>query len=188
MVSAALVAAIFEQHHMKKGHSIHFVDHWARVLENGRKLAPLTGARLDVVELFSVFHDAGRQNDGYDDRHGARGSLLARDLRGILFDLDHAGFHLLVEACDRHTEGETDADVTIQTCWDADRLDLGRAGYIPKPAKLCTSAARDSQMIEWAHNRSTRFVVPGLVLSEWGLCKDRSEIFVKCRSDLPDPL
>jgi uncharacterized protein len=40
------------------------------------------------------------------------------------------------------------------TCWDADRLDLGRIGIRPKGTKLCTSAARDPAVIEWAYQRS----------------------------------
>ncbi|MBT5083254.1 MAG: hypothetical protein HOM62_22025 [Rhodospirillaceae bacterium] len=49
-----------------------------------------------------------------------------------------------------------DADITVQTCWDADRLDLGRAGIVPDPRYLCTDAAKEPRMIEWAHNRATK--------------------------------
>ena len=169
MITAALVIAIIEQHALKDRHSIHFVDHWARVLENGRRLAPLSGARLDVVEYFAVFHDAGRQGDGRDQFHGRRGADIARKMRGSLFDLDAAGFELLVQACSEHTDGKIEGDVTVQTCWDADRLDLGRAGHFPDHMKLCTPAARDTQMIEWAYDRSIRFIVPEWVGTEWNL-------------------
>ena len=64
-----------------------------------------------------------------DDGHGQRGAELAAELRGTLFDLPDADFELLYEACARHTDGLTDADITIQTCWDADRLDLGPRGH-----------------------------------------------------------
>jgi hypothetical protein len=33
-------------------------------------------------------------------------------------------------------------DVTIQTCWDADRLDLGRVGIRPDPARMGTEAGK----------------------------------------------
>jgi uncharacterized protein len=46
--------------------------------------------------------------------------------------------------------------VTVQTCWDADRLDLGRVGKHPHPRYLCTPAARDREVIEWAYRRSVR--------------------------------
>jgi uncharacterized protein len=42
----------------------------------------------------------------------------------------------------------------VQTCWDADRLDLGRVGKRPDPRRLCTPAARDRDVIEWAYRRS----------------------------------
>jgi hypothetical protein len=47
-------------------------------------------------------------------------------------------------------------DITAQTCWDADRLDLGRVGTTPKAEYLCTNAARDPDMIEWAHGRAVK--------------------------------
>jgi uncharacterized protein len=46
-------------------------------------------------------------------------------------------------------------DITVLTCWDADRLDLGRVGIRPAAHRLCTDAARDPAMIEWAYRRST---------------------------------
>ena len=51
---------------------IHGVSHWARVLENGRRLSEITGARTHVVELFAVFHDSQRINEGIDDGHVQR--------------------------------------------------------------------------------------------------------------------
>jgi uncharacterized protein len=169
MISRELVQAIIAQHGLHRRHSIHSVDHWARVLDNGRRLAPITGARLDVVELFAVFHDAGRMNDGRDDGHGARGADLARRLRGSLFILDEKGMQLLTQACEEHTWGGVDADVTVQTCWDSDRLDLGRAAIKPAAHRLCTPAARDQEMIEWAHERAETRFVPCEVLAEWGI-------------------
>jgi hypothetical protein len=56
---------------------IHGVHHWGRVLENGRRLATVTGADLRVVELFAILHDSCRQSDGRDPDHGPRAA--ARD-------------------------------------------------------------------------------------------------------------
>jgi len=53
---------------------IHGLSHWARVLENGRRLAPLEGADTDIVELFAVFHDACRMSEGSDRGHAGRGA------------------------------------------------------------------------------------------------------------------
>ncbi len=44
-------------------HGDHGVSHWARVLENGLKLAEATGANVSVVSLFAVFHDSRRINE-----------------------------------------------------------------------------------------------------------------------------
>src|SRR5208283_1118198 len=99
-------------------HGSHGVGHWARVLENGLRLAEATSAKVEVVQLFAIFHDSCR----IDDNHGRRGADLAAELRGSLFDLPDEDFELLYDACAHHTDGLVEADVTTQTCWDADRL------------------------------------------------------------------
>ena len=35
-----------------------------------------------------------------------------------------------------HSDGELHMNATIQSCWDADRLDLGRVGKRPYPKYL----------------------------------------------------
>jgi len=151
----------------------HGVSHWARVYENGLRLAKITGADVRVIRLFAVFHDARRKTEGRDFKHGKMAADLARRLRGSYFELPDEDFERLCEACANHTTGETRADVTVQTCWDADRLDLGRVGKMPDPDKLCTPAAKDPAVIEWANQRSTRRAVPDLIIEEWGLRSQR---------------
>ncbi|MBL3599333.1 MAG: hypothetical protein JMN25_05635 [gamma proteobacterium endosymbiont of Lamellibrachia anaximandri] len=46
----------------------------------------------------------------------------------------------LTAACEGHTHAHTHADMTIATCWDADRLDLGRVGIRPDPQRMATQA------------------------------------------------
>jgi O-acetyl-ADP-ribose deacetylase (regulator of RNase III) len=121
---------------------IHGVSHWARVRKVGLQLAGVTGARPDVVELFAFLHDSCRHGDGRDPDHGRRAVEFARRLRGECFSLDDKGFALLCEAMEFHSKGLMDADVTVQTCWDADRLDLGRVDIQPEAERLCTDAAR----------------------------------------------
>jgi uncharacterized protein len=133
---------------------IHGAPHWARVRDNGLRLAARTGARTDVVELFAFLHDSQRRHDGRDADHGRRAAVFAATVRGKLFTLDDHGFALLCGACAGHSDGLIEADVTVQTCWDADRLDLGRIGVVPDAGKLCTAAAREPLMIEWAFERS----------------------------------
>ena len=133
---------------------IHGVAHWARVRDNGLRLAELTGANPQIVELFAFLHDSKRCNDGQDPDHGKRAAAFARSLRGSLITLDGEDMELLTFACAYHTDGLTEADVTVQACWDADRLDLGRVGIKPNPRYLCTPAAQDPETIRWAYRRS----------------------------------
>lgn len=126
------------------GHSgAHGAKHWLQVLENGRRLTRMTGANMKVVELFALLHDSKRENEYHDPEHGARAANYARSLRGKWFEATDDEMALLCEACIYHSDGYTEADVTVQTCWDADRLDLGRVGITPDPRRLCTHAARD---------------------------------------------
>jgi len=163
-----LIAAILERYRLPV-FGVHGVAHWARVLENGRRLATATGARLPVVELFAVFHDSCRRNEGHDPGHGLRGGELARSLRGVLIDLDDEDFALLFEACARHTDGRLAGDVTVQTCWDSDRLDLMRVGIRTDPLRLCTAAARGPALLAWASARAAEGRVEELVREEWSI-------------------
>ncbi len=147
----------------------HGIAHWARVLEDGLRLTGETGANVEVVSLFAVLHDSRRVNEGSDPDHGPRSAELASMLRGRLFDLPDHEFGLLLRACSGHTHERTHPDITIQTCWDADRLDLGRVGITPHPSRLCTEVARRPKTIRWANGRATFRVVPEFVRNEWGI-------------------
>ncbi len=148
-------------------HGDHGVVHWARVMENGLRVAEANGGDREVVALFAMFHDSRRINECRDHGHGMRGGELARSLRGTLIHLDDARFELLFQACCLHTDGLVEGDPTLLACWDADRLDLGRVGITPKPQRLCTDAARELR--EWAHERARSNHTPSEVLASWGL-------------------
>ncbi|HEY1378437.1 MAG TPA: hypothetical protein VGF55_16685 [Gemmataceae bacterium] len=145
----------------------HGVVHWTRVLENGLRIAAATGADPEVVTLFALFHDARRVNEDRDDGHGLRGGELARSLRGELVHLNDARFDLLFEACRLHTDGLTVGDPTLLTCWDADRLDLGRVGIATDPRRLGTRAGRS--LLAWADARAAAEYEPAAVLAAWGV-------------------
>jgi uncharacterized protein len=121
---------------------------------NGLALAPTTGAREDVVELFAFLHDSQRFHDGGDRQHGARAAEYVHSIDVSLLRLDALGLDQLIYACRHHSDGLTEADVTVQTCWDADRLDLARVGIEPQPEFLCTRQARSRDVIEAAVRRS----------------------------------
>jgi uncharacterized protein len=125
------------------GYSVHGPDHWRRVERNGLLLATRTGADIAVVRLFALFHDSRRENDGWDHGHGMRGAEYAATLRGSAYILSDDRFEILRYACVWHTDGKHHNDPTIATCWDADRLDLGRVGIIPDPAFMSTDFGRE---------------------------------------------
>ncbi|WP_435009485.1 hypothetical protein P12x_000737 [Tundrisphaera lichenicola] len=151
----------------------HGVAHWARVLENGLMLAEETNADIEVVRLFALLHDSRRVNEGTDPDHGPRAAEFAGTLRGRFFELTDPQFELLHRACAGHTHERTHPDVTIQTCWDADRLDLGRVGITPDPKWLCTEVARRPETIKEAHGKATFGIIPEMVQEDWGICRNR---------------
>jgi uncharacterized protein len=140
---------------------IHGIHHWSRVLINGLRLAEETGANRKVIIAFALLHDSQRENDGRDPEHGLRGAQHGRLIRDRLPSMNDVEFKLFFEAAERHTAGLVDDDITIQTCWDADRLDLFRVGIYPDPRLLCTEAARRTDMIEWAVERSKSLLEVG---------------------------
>ena len=170
-----VVQAILEEYALSPDGD-HGVAHWARVLENGLRLANVTGADIEVVQLFAVFHDCKRVKETSDPDHGRFGAEFAAELRGQVFALPDHEFRLLYRACSGHTHERTHPDITVQTCWDSDRLDLGRVGVTPHPSRLCTDAAKDPAMIKWADGRASFGIVPTFVMTGWriDLAQERS--------------
>jgi uncharacterized protein len=146
---------------------LHGLNHWARVLENGLKLSDAEGGDTNVIRLFAIFHDACRLNQAQDPGHGARGAALAEKILGDLSLVTRKQLELLKLACAEHTDGKTTADLTIQICWDSDRLDLYRAYIRPHPDRLCTNTAKSNKLINWANQRAYDNHSPPYVKSEW---------------------
>ena len=121
---------------------IHGSAHWARVRINGLRLALYNGANMRVVEYFAFLHDVCRHNDGRDPEHGARAARFAESIRHSSIALSDEEFPLLITAIEGHTHSHHHEDITVRTCWDADRLDLARVCIDPDPAHLCTEEAR----------------------------------------------
>jgi uncharacterized protein len=162
-----ILALILEQYRLDT-HGIHGVAHWGRVLENGRRLCAMTGGDPAVIEMFSLFHDACRVRDSWDANHGPRAAELARRFRERL-GLDDTQFAELVTACQGHTRGPgEDADITVLTCLDADRLDIPRVGMAIKPDLLFTGAGRSLEMLSWAGRRAADLILPAVCADEWG--------------------
>lgn len=166
MKYSALIKEILDQYSLPL-FGTHGITHWARVLENGLRISNETGANEKVVRLFAMLHDSRRLNESIDPGHGRRGAELAKGLRGSLFEVSDQEFDLLYEACVSHTDGKTESDITVQTCWDADRLDLGRVGIWPKPRQLCTEFTKNPEVMAWANQRSETKHTPEFVYSDW---------------------
>lgn len=162
--TALLISRILPAYRLEP-FGLHGIAHWARVLENGLRLADETGADRDIVSLFAIFHDARRANDHHDPGHGRRGAELAFAMQGDLGIADRSRLDLFYYACERHTEGLVEGDISVQTCWDADRLDLPRVGVSPRSERLCTDPARN--LISWARARAVEDYRPA-ILAEWG--------------------
>lgn len=63
---------IAAQYHLRPD-GPHGLSHWARVLENGLRLAELCGGDRQVIELFTIFHDACRINQTLDTAEEEQG-------------------------------------------------------------------------------------------------------------------
>ncbi len=120
---------------------IHGIHHWQTVERNGHYLAQFTGADVEVISYFAHFHDCMRENEGRDPKHGLRGALFAEKHRGLV-DLSDTQFKQMTDACKAHTGGQKTSCVTVATCWDSDRLDLGRVGTAPMSGFLFTEEAK----------------------------------------------
>ncbi len=154
IITLELIDHIKTPYHLN-WNGLHGYAHWVRVCENGLLLAQKNGANQKVVALFAFTHDMARENDHTDPLHGQRAAFrIQTELQGIYFNLLPEELKQLMQAVAEHTRGFTQADLTVQTCWDADRLDLGRAGIMPHPSRLCTPQAKDPAAIEWAYRRS----------------------------------
>ena len=120
---------------------IHGAKHWARVLHHGKHIGQLRKADLMVVELFGFLHDSCRWSDGFDIQHGQRAAEFAHGIHGDYFQLKPEQLDKLCYAMRHHSGGQISSDPTIQTCWDSDRLDLGRVGIMPSPSYLSDEAS-----------------------------------------------
>jgi uncharacterized protein len=149
---SGLLIVILEQFRINRQGS-HGPNHWARVRKHGLSVGGAVGADLLVVELFAFLHDSQRENEYSDPSHGARAAAYAQSLNGTYFSIAPEQLEKLCLAMTDHSEGKIHQDPTIQTCWDADRLDLGRVGTKPRAKYL---SAEGAKYIESAYAWSIR--------------------------------
>ena len=128
-------------------HGLHGANHWARVLHHGKYIAQRREEDLLVVELFAFLHDSCRWDDGRDPDHGERGAEFVYGINGKFFRLNDHQLDNLCFAIRYHSGGNISNNATIQTCWDSDRLDLGRVGITPSRKFISEVAA---EMVDYA--------------------------------------
>lgn len=117
---------------------LHGIHHWDRVLRNGLLLAGTDTDKM-VIAYFAYIHDACRENDFEDPFHGPRAAALIDSLKADwLGELTEEQILILKKAVEGHTALLRTGDPTVDTCFDADRLDLLRAGIIPDPARMAS--------------------------------------------------
>ena len=172
---------------------LHGVAHWWRVRHNGLLVAQHTGADTRVVRLFAIIHDSFREDDRRDPLHGERAAAwIARVRRDemhaddsicattarVVRTLDDVAFDQLRRACELHTSTIKTDDVTIDTCFAADRLDLARVGFRPDPLLIpVDSALLSCEFIDDAMRRTREglaWVEPEEFRETWGIAVDSS--------------
>jgi len=94
-----------------------------------------------------------------DPEHGLRAAKYAKQLNHVFFELRDIQMTLLIQALEGHSKGGVHTNSTIQTCWDADRLDLGRVGIKPAPEFL---SKEGQKWIDFAYEWSVTGKVPTL--------------------------
>lgn len=149
MITKATIIEVFKEFKLEAT-SAHGYHHSRRVFTIGMKLAESTGADKLIVAVFALVHDIGREDEIDDPLHGERSASLLLTKFKNLFLLNTAQLKILFSAISRHHYGRITAHPTIGTCWDADRLDLGRCYMEVDPEYLSTAAAREPAFFNWA--------------------------------------
>ena len=136
----------------------HGISHWQRVERNGIILSTENGSlrkdiHINVVRFFAYLHDKCRLDDWIDIEHGVRAAEMIPTIRkSILRNFTDEEVSLLEQDCRYHTTKHRIGNPTIDVCFDADRLDLGRVGIIPDPERMATEQgayyAKNMHLIE----------------------------------------
>ena len=94
---------------------------------------------IKVVRFFAYLHDKCRLDDWDDLEHGVRAADMLSTLKDtVLKDFTDEEIMLLEKACRYHTTVQRTGIPTVDVCFDADRLDLGRVGIVPNPMLMAT--------------------------------------------------
>jgi len=118
--------------------SLHGIQHWNEVYENGLILGKQQFVDLPVVIAFAFLHDCKRTSDAPCVAHGPEAAQFIETLTPSDLELNPTQHQVLIQACKGHTLGTITDHPTIGACWDADRLDLLRIGITPHESLMST--------------------------------------------------
>ena len=105
---------------------IHGLNHWKRVEAVGLLMAEVCPeADKEVISWFAYTHDSMRTDDGCCTEHGPNAAELIDKVRDTyMSELSDEQIGKLRTACYHHTFEKNAEDITVDICFDADRLDL----------------------------------------------------------------
>lgn len=128
----------------------HGASHWKRVEKIGLYISrEYKEADKKVIRLFSLLHDSKRENEFDDPQHGKRAAGYAKELYNqSLLNISEPQLTKLIYACEHHNDRNAKSeDITIQICWDSDRLDLIRLAMLPDETFLFTKIAKQKKSL-----------------------------------------
>jgi uncharacterized protein len=130
---------VFSYQALKDG--LHGIEHLRRAAENAMLIAIQECPEdYDNAVLGAYFHDIGRVDDSPGNSHAIAGAEIAEKmLRKFWPELN---IEKIVFAIRYHADGLVSDDPLIGTIWDADRLELGRAGISMDNVLFSTQAGR----------------------------------------------
>lgn len=129
---------------------IHGLKHWEKVKEIGHYIADKNGADKKIVEAFAYLHDVGRNGESAEPGHGKKSAeIVSKHFPAGTLGLDDGQYEKLIVAISQHDEKYAKSDdITIQTCWDADRLDLPRVYILPDRNLLYTEVGKSQETFD----------------------------------------
>lgn len=146
-IDPAILEAIMRERPHNVVSFYHGAFHWTRVCSKAMYLCGrYPKADRDVAWHFAYLHDVCRENEDVDPGHGPRAVqwVTQPHIRQHI-NLDDQQFRLLCYAMSGHTHAHPDhgksdllSNITVNVCWDADRLDIGRIGVVVDPGYLFT--------------------------------------------------
>ncbi|MDX2470608.1 MAG: hypothetical protein QNL04_08530 [SAR324 cluster bacterium] len=167
-----LIGTVLQNYALHKD-GTHGLNHWLRVMYFGVKIAQQRSINMNFVILFALIHDSQRQEGWEDEEHGLRAAESLTNFPWLQDYITHEELEKLFFAIMFHNKGITSKDQLIQTCWDADRLDLPRVGISLDPEYFSQDTWSDQKLMKWAIQASEKEEVFSIseIYNEAGLPK-----------------